>query len=152
MGEGGQATVEAALLLPAVMLVLALVLEPACMGYTYATMRAVAAQTARAVATDYDGSLGDCAQYARRRLAAVPELAPFHVGGAEDWNCQMTRDGSRVTVSIRGHVRPLPLLGVAASAFGQSDGTGVVLEATCAEQVRAEWVGGGYGEWQQMWG
>ena len=53
----GQATIEAAVLLPSVMLLFAILLEPACLSYTRTIMRATACETARVAATDYDGDL-----------------------------------------------------------------------------------------------
>lgn len=152
LSEHGQASVEAAFLLPATMLLLALLIEPACMGYTLAVMRASAAETARVAATDYDGDFADCADFAKRRLRAIPEVSIFHVGGEDDWEVQIVRDERSVHVSIRGHVRPLPLMGVLASAFRSADGRGVILEASFSEKVRADWVGGTYDTWQEMWG
>ncbi|WP_070639740.1 MULTISPECIES: TadE/TadG family type IV pilus assembly protein [Olsenella] len=152
MGSDGQASVEAALLLPVLMLVLALLVEPACLGYTWATMRSCAAETARVALTDLDGDLSDCEAFARRRLKAVPDLPIFHVGGADDWVVQVGRDGGSVSVLVRGHVRPLPLMGVLASSFMSSDAQGILLEARLTERLRADWIGGGYESWQQMWG
>lgn len=150
--QGGQASVEAALVLPIVMLVLALLLEPACMGYTLAVMRGCAAEVARAALTDVDGDFSECVLFAKRRLKAVPELSPFHVGGEGDWDVHVERSGGEVEVLIRGHARPLPLMGALASAFALSDAQGVVLEAQVQERLRPTWVGGSYESWQQLWG
>jgi len=153
VGQDGQATVEAALLLPTVMVVLALLLEPACMGYTRMVMQATAAETARAALTDVDGNFDDCVAFAKRRLAAVPDLPVFHVGGADDWNVEVDRKegGKDVRVTVHGHARPLPLFGGLAAAFATTDETGVVLEVSVDETMRAGWVGGSYGSWQEIW-
>ena len=74
------------------------------------------------------------------------------MGGEDDWEVQIVRDERSVHVSIRGHVRPLPLVGVFASAFRSADGRGVILEASFSEKLRADWVGGTYDTWQEMWG
>lgn len=153
--QRGQSTIEAAVLLPTLMLIFALLVEPVCLGYTTTVMHVAAAGAARAVATDYDGSFDDCKAYALRRLKAVPEASIFHVGGEDDWDIQMTRSdalGSSVHVEITGHARPLPLLGLTARMFGQSDGTGVVLRAVVDGSFRPGWVGGDYAEWQEVWG
>lgn len=152
--QEGQASVEAAVLLPTLMLVFALLLQPACMGYTRSVMQSAAAETARAALTDTDGNFDDCVAFAKRRLAAVPEVSIFHVGGADDWQVQVDRQdsGKKVHVDIRGHVRPLPLMGVLASTFSESDGTGVVMDVQVDEELRADWVGGSYDSWQEIWG
>ena len=148
----GQATIEAAVLLPSVMLLFAILLEPACLSYTRTIMRATACETARVAATDYDGDLDDCKGFALRRLAAVPEVPLFHVGGKADWQVDIERGEHEVKVAIRGHARPLPLMGVVASALGESDGEGVVPRVEVSEKVRPDWLGGSYESWQQIWG
>lgn len=149
--KGGQATVEAAVVLPSLMLVLALLMQPVCLSYTRAIMRATAAECARAAATAYGGDTSGCREYALRRLEAVPDVALFHVGGREDWDVSIDRSDSHVNVSIAGHARPLPLMGAIASLLSMSDGTGVVLRVTLSESTRASWVGGDYGSWQDIW-
>ena len=60
------------MLIPSVMLLIALLVQPICLLYTRAVMHGAAAETARAVATARGaGDLEECKQYARRRLAAV---------------------------------------------------------------------------------
>lgn len=150
--EGGQATVEAAVMLPSLMLTLALLVQPACIFFTRVVMRSAAAEGVRVVATDYDGDLGDCREFVLRRLRAVPDAPLFHAGGREDWSVELSRHGSRASVEIVGHVRPLPLLGVALSALAEHDGKGIVLRVSVTETVRPSWVRGSYGEWQRIWG
>lgn len=147
----GQSTVEAAVLLPTVMVLLALLLQPACILYTRMVMCSAAASSARVLATLPTSSLGECEDYVLRRLAAVPEVAPFHVGGRDDWVVGVGCDGGTATVSIRGHVRLLPLFGVAMSALGAGDSAGTVIEVSVSERVRPKWLGGDYGSWISMW-
>lgn len=136
------------------MLLLALLLEPLCLGYTKLVMHAAAAETARAVLSDYDGDLSDCRAFTLRRLAAIPEVSLFHVGGADDWQIEAERSdalGKEVSVKIQGHARSLPLLGVSAAAFGQSDDVGIVLTSSVTQSMRPEWLEGSYGTWQNIW-
>lgn len=148
----GQATVEAAVILPSVMLVVALLAQPVCLSYTRAVMRSAAAECARLAATSRGGDLGACRDYALRRLEAVPEVPLFHVGGTRDWRVEVSRGVSRVSVRIGGHARPLPLMGALAGMAGMTDATGVVLEVSLEETVRPGWLGGDYDDWQRMWG
>lgn len=148
----GQSSVEAAVLLPSLMLVIALLAQPACLFYTRMVMCSAAAECARAAATAYGNDMGPCRTYALRRLKAVPEVSVFHVGGASDWQVEIAHTGSHVHVGILGHARPLPLLGVLVSAFGAHDATGVVLEVQLDEEVRPSWLEGGYDAWQSIWG
>lgn len=152
-GRAGQATVEAALLLPAVLTLLALLLQPACLLYTRAVMTATAYELARVVVTSRS-SEADLEAFAKRRLAAVPEVPLFHEGGEGAWEIDVEGPSAegRVAVRIEGRVRPLPLLGALLSAFGEMDGGDVVVRAEAEEALRAEWIGGSYGDWMGMWG
>lgn len=151
----GQATVEAAVLIPSVLVLMALLVQPACLLYTRAVMRGAAAETARAVLTARgDKDLSACREYALRRLAAVPEAPPFHVGGRGDWQVEISQGsgGKAISVSIMGHARPLPLFSTIVAALGERDGRGVVLRADITERMRPAWLGGDYGTWTEMWG
>lgn len=144
------------MLLPTIMLLLALLVQPVCLLYTRAVMQSAAADTARVLATRRVGDGGDdeaCEAYCRRRLAAVPEVGCFHDGGPSDWEVSVTgaEGSSEVSVEVVGHLRPLPLLGVLARAFGESEGDRVVLRVREDEVVRAEWLEGSYGDWVSIW-
>ena len=154
-GRAGQATVEAAVLIPSVMLLLAVLIQPVCLLYTRAVMHGAAAETARAVVTARGaGGLTECEQYVRRRLAAVPEVSVFHVGGADDWQIEVAQaDGGRVaSVAITGHARPLPLFNLVSAPLADKDGVGLVLHVEVRQELRPSWLGGGYGDWLDMWG
>ncbi|WP_051317781.1 TadE family protein [Atopobium sp. oral taxon 810] len=149
----GQSTIEAAVLIPSVLVLIALLVQPACLLYTQMLMRGAAAETARAVLTARnDSDLSACKDFGLRRLAAVPEVSPFHVGGQGDWHIK-TSDGKGgfVRVSITGHARPLPLFGGLASVFYERDGTGLVLHVDMTERMRPEWLGGAYADWVSVW-
>lgn len=156
VGESGQATVEAALLLPSFLVLLLLALQPVCILYTRAVMEGAAAQTARLMIT---GGLGDDEAYrafALRRLSAVPDLAIFHAGGSHSWSFEFERaskTGGNVRVAIEGTVRPLPILGAFVGGFGGLDERGdVVLRVEVAYDGRPEWLEGDYEEWIATWG
>lgn len=152
-GEEGQATVEAAVLVPTVMVVLALLLQPAMLLYTRSVMSGAAAEGARLATTaTYDEVASLVDSYVRRRLRAVPDVACFHDGGADAWDVSIEQDGNRVRIRVVGHARPLPLMGVTAGLVGQMDGGSVVLSAEVERGTRAEWVGGDYGDWIAAWG
>lgn len=139
-------------MLPVIMLVFALLLQPVCLFYTRTVMRSAAAECARAVATAYGGDTSACESFALRRLRAVPDVALFHVGGKADWQVHIDRADAKVSVRIRGHARPLPILGALAAFAGHRDAKGVVLEVETTEVTRPQWLGGDYGAWQGIWG
>lgn len=148
--RSGQATVEAALVIPVVLMLVALLVQPACVLYTRSVMAATAGELARVLATAR-GSEGDLRDYALRRLSAVPDVSVFHEGG---WDVETEGPGSdgRVSVSVEGRVRPLPLLGAIVAAFGRTEGGCVVVRVETVADTRSDWIGGSYEEWIQMWG
>lgn len=140
------------MLLPTLLALLALLVQPVCVLYTRSVMWEAAAEATRAVACAR--SMETCRSFALRRLDAVPEVSVFHVGGRDDWQVSATRSGDRrtSTVEVVGHLRPLPLLGDAACALMERDGSGVVLRVRVSERTRPSWLEGSYGGWMQVWG
>lgn len=118
-------------------------------------MESAAASTARLMVTgEAEGDDGYRA-FALRRLAAVPDVAIFHAGGPLAWDIGFTRardTGGRVSVAIKGGVRPLPVLGAFAPAFGKVNGHGdVEIEVEASYEGRPAWLEGDYGSWIEMW-
>lgn len=151
--RSGQMSVEAALLLPVVLALVALLAQPACVLYTRAVMAATAGELARLALTDR-GSGDELRNYALRRLRAVPDLAVFHEGGEGDWEVEVTGpdEAGVVTVALSARVRPLPLLGSLVAALGTSGDGAVGLRVETSGRLRAEWIGGSYDDWVEMWG
>ena len=128
-------------MLPLLMLLVALLVQPVCVLYTCMVMRHAAAATVRVAATSADDDMAR--GYAIRRLGAVPEASVFHVGGTRDWEVHVNRLSSgRIGVEVWGHVRPLPLLGVVVGAMGERDAQGVRLHVQVVEDVRPSWYEG----------
>lgn len=150
--RGGQASVEAALLVPVTLVLVALLAQPACVLYTRSVMAATAAELTRLAATTRDGE-GDHRAFALRRLAAVPDVPVFHEGGPEAWEVEVTGPGDegRVRAVVQGSVRPLPILGAIVAALGEPGGGGVRLRVEVTREVRADWIGGAYAEWIGVW-
>ena len=111
-------------------------MQPACLLYTRCVMEGAAVEVARLAATAREGL--DVRPFALRRIAAVPEVSVFHVGGQQDWE-------------VSGHARPLPLLGGICGLLGESDEKGLVLEARVTASTRPDWLEGSYGDWVGMW-
>ena len=150
-----QATVEAALLLPAFLTLLLLALQPICLLYTRAVMESAAAETARLMVTADEGDEEGCRSFALRRLSAVPDVEIFHAGGPLSWEIELSyaeAGAGRVAVSIAGAVSPLPVLGAFAGAFGSTNSQGdVVMEVEVAYEGRPAWLEGDYDAWTQVW-
>jgi hypothetical protein len=135
------------------MFVLALLLQPAMILYTRSVMSGAAAEAARlAVSADEDEREELCRSYVLRRLKAVPDVACFHAGGEGDWMVSTSVVDGRVRVEVSGHVEPLPLMGALAQAFTERDESGLVLRTSVERDMRADWVGGSYDEWTDVWG
>ena len=151
--DSGQASVEAALLLPVLMVCLALLVQPMCLLYTRCVMQSAAAEGCRLLATatgDTDDAA--CEQYVRRRLLAVPQTDVFLAG---DWQVELqgNAESDEVGVQIVGHARPLPLVGVVAALLGPVDQAGnVELKVSVTRCARPGWVEGGYSDWTSIWG
>lgn len=146
-------SVEAAVLLPVALTLVALLVQPVCVLYTRSMMASTAGELARLAATTR-GDEEDLRDFALRRLEAVPEVSIFHTGGADAWDVEVDGPDEEgvVTVALAGRVRPLPLLGVLATALGEVEGDEVVLRVETSASVRASWIGGGYEDWIGIWG
>ncbi|WP_321970589.1 TadE/TadG family type IV pilus assembly protein [Paratractidigestivibacter sp.] len=146
----GQASVEAALLIPSLLVVVALLVQPACLLYTRSVMSAAAAEAARLAATS--SSSEDVTAFVKRRLKAVPEVNVFHSGGESDWSVSVSGAGTaKPKVEITGHAKPLPLMAAISGAIAGSDGSGVVLKVSKEVSARASWVSGKYSDWVGIW-
>lgn len=117
--ERGQASVEAAVLLPVLFLVLGVFVQPAVLLYDKAVMRSAAAEGCRLIATNTASGTAVEA-YLLRRLGGVPNLDAFHCGGERGWDLAWggPDEAGEVSVRIVGRARPLPLFGVAAGLSG----------------------------------
>ena len=145
---------EAAVLLPTLGFIVALLTQPACLAYTRALMLEAAGEGVRVLscaAPDERETLVE--SYVMRRLAAVPEITAFHVGGEQDWEIEssVSDDGRWAEVCIKGHAQPLPLVGTALMALGPHDEKGAVLEVQVYERIRPDWLEGSFDEWMQQW-
>lgn len=151
-GLSGQMSVEAAALLPVLLSLVAFLVQPTCALYTRAVMSATASELARLAMTSR-GTAAEQRAFALRRLAAVPDVAIFHTGGERGWDVAVEGpdEGGVVTVAIAGSVRPLPLLGALVAPLGVTEGGEVVLRVETTARMRADWIGGDYGEWVEVW-
>ncbi len=150
-----QATVEAAMLLPAFLTLLLIALQPVCLLYTRSVVESAAAETARLMITAPGGDDDAYVAFAQRRLAAVPNVSIFHVGGPLSWDIELRRaatSGGAVSVSIEGFARPLPVIGAFAHLLGETNASGdVALEVSVDYEGRPSWLSGDYGTWVAMW-
>lgn len=140
MRESGQATVEAAFLLPVLFVGLLLLMQPGMLLYDRLVMQAVASEGCRLLVTR-TAAAGDmaesCEAFIRHRLGAVPPVSCFHVHeGACSWDIQLEGDerSDVVRVTIVNEVRPLPLLDAGGALLGLVNGNGNLEVRVTAEQ------------------
>lgn len=166
--QSGQATVEAAFLLPVLFLLLLLLLQPAILLYDHLVMQGAAAEGCRLLVTADGGSGGiqvgghahvsptsnPYQSYVLRRLGAIPLVPAFHLHEGE---CSYVIDmeggeGSQtVSVSITNKVRLLPLVGQAASVLGIAE-RGVYTQVVSVSMPGGPaWTTGSPDEWAQSW-
>ncbi len=144
----GQATVEAACLVPVLFTGLLLLVQPGILLYDRIVMGAAASEACRLLATKTDAA-GDmeesCEAFVRHRLGAVPQAACFHVhDGGCSWDvaCEGDDGSEAVRVTIRNEARPLPLIGVGGALLGIVNGAGnFEIEATAEQRTQPAWVG-----------
>lgn len=152
--DRAQSTVEAAFLLPTFLTLVLLALQPVCLLYTRAVMESAAAETARLMTTTTVGDDEDIKEFARRRLAAVPDVSIFHAGGPLSWDIELGRAdaGGVSSVSVTGEVKPLPVIGAFAQAMGSTGHNGYVeLKVDVSYRSRPEWLEGDYDSWIAAW-
>jgi hypothetical protein len=155
--DRGQATVEAAVMLPVLMTLVLMVCQPAIMLYDRVIMQGAAAETCRLLVTSTgdDGRFDtDSARdYVLRRLGGIPPLDIFHIhdGGCYQIELEGAEGSAEVTVTIVNRMRLLPLIGQAATLLGVSEGGVYELEVSVSMPARAEWVQGSVADWMGVW-
>lgn len=147
--DDGQATVEAAFLIPVLFVVLLLLVQPGIVLYDRMVMNAAATDACRLVATNTDvaGDSGEAVEaFVRHRLGAVPPVACFHVHEGEcSWDIQVEGDetAERVRVLIENKVRPLPLFDGGSALLGLLDADGLLsVRVEAQRQTQPEWARG----------
>lgn len=138
----GQSTIEAAFVLPVLMLLLLMMLQPGICLYDHIVMRSAAAEGCRLLATSSaDASTNE--DYIRRRLSAIPDIPIFHDHSGEcSYEIEMFGDetSSEVGVRISNRMKPLPLLDLAMRlANVLDDGGYLVIEARSDMRTQPGW-------------
>ncbi len=143
--ERGQSTVEAAFVLPIVMLLVLLLLQPGIILYDRIVMQSAANEGCRLLSTLPSDSTSTGEDYIKRRLSAVPQQDLFHVhsDSACSWVIDIIGDEStsQVSVSISTEVKPLPLLDIATALLGMTNDAGnLEVKVEAQLQSQPDWV------------
>ena len=143
----GQASLEAALLIPLLFFSFFTLLQPGIILYDLLVMKNAAAETCRLLATKPPESSETNAsyeQFAKHRLAAIPSHDLFHIHKQRcSWKIELTGDEttSEVSVSISNAIRFLPLFQFGAEIMGLLDDNGnFVLSTQCSQNTKPEWI------------
>lgn len=125
----GQATVEAALLIPAILISLLLLIQPGILLYTRMVMEGAAAEGCRVLATasSLEEDTATVEDFVKRRLASVPQQENFHVHDPVcSWQIDLSGNeaSEEVAVSISTEVKPLPLFDFGLDALGVLNSSG----------------------------
>lgn len=139
-GTRGQASVEAALLIPIVLAGMLIAAQPAISLYDRMVMEAAAAEGCRVLETLPEADSEEAQAYVRRRLEAIPSVAAFHEGA---WSIEVAGAGQQsahASVRISHVYRPLPLIGSAMGLVGLADGDGRVRQEVFRQvNVHDDW-------------
>ncbi|MDR1013576.1 MAG: pilus assembly protein [Coriobacteriales bacterium] len=158
----GQGTVEAAVFIPLMFLLILMLCQPGILLYNRMVMENAAYEGCRLLATKtVQGSYSDerYEEYIRRRLAAIPPVDIFHVRGVtRSWKIEQRGDENAAVVSVRivNKVRPLPLLGWGAELLGMCDARGYLTqEVEASAPSQPEWAhdagAGTPQDWVEQW-
>lgn len=148
IGNQGQGTVEAALVIPIMFVLMLLLLQPGIVLYDRLVMGNAAAEGCRLLATSTDtlGSMQDsCEAFIRHRLASVPQHECFHAhDGGCSWGIELSGNESSEVVSVRivNELKPLPLFDAGSTLLGLTNAAGhLVIEESVAMKTQPDWVG-----------
>ncbi len=121
--SAGQASVEAALIIPLLLVGMLLAVQPAIVLYDRLVMESAVSEGCRVAETSSSGE-GVVREYVERRLAAIPSIEAFHAGA---WTIEVTgadQQSEYVSVRVSHDLKPLPLMaaGLRLVGFAGSDG------------------------------
>lgn len=145
--EQGQGTVEAAFVLPVLMGLVLLLVQPGIISYDRMVMASAASEACRLLVTSTDdfGMAAESSEaFVRHRLSAVPAQDYFHDhshGCSWEISLSGNEDSSEVSVEITNRMKPLPLVAFGMAAFKALDGNGdIAVSVRASANAQPEWV------------
>lgn len=144
-----QSTVEAAFMIPVLLVTALLLIQPGILLYDRMVMQGAATEACRLLATASAASGADaarCEEFVRNRLGSIPPADIFHVHGSGcswDIGLEGNESSEEVCVTIKTEVRPLPLIDVGVAALGIGNGNGnLEVQVESRRQTQPGWVAG----------
>lgn len=120
--EEGQSTVEAAIMIPVIFLLLLLLIQPSLILYDLIIMKSAASDTCRVLATcNENEKYKVCDAYLRRRLSAIPQQNNFHKHDDKcsyDFELKGCQSSQTCSVTIKNKLEALPLIAFLSDIFG----------------------------------
>ncbi len=147
-GNAGQASLEAALIIPIMFVGILVLVQPCIILYDRMIMNAAAAEGCRLLITKTSSldATDDIYQLVvARHLRAIPSIDIFHVQEEERaWNVSIEGDetSEEVVVTVHNRCRPLPLIAMGTSWLSATDADGCFSwETTVRMKTQPSWVG-----------
>lgn len=146
----GQASLEAAFLIPLMLLLSMMLIQPAILLYNRSVMHATVSESLRVASTLPQSSNKQelLKNFILRRLGSIPDIDIFHVKLKDSWELVIeegkTHDDK--TISLAHRVRLLPLFDTLARAFQVSDDGSIKQEVRVTGSSKAAWIA------QSEWG
>lgn len=140
-----QSTVEAAIMIPVIFLLLLLLIQPGIYLYDLCIMNEAATETCRVLSTASDAEKSTiCEPFARRRLSAIPQQDNFHLhstGCSYEIEYFGDQNYNEVQVIIKNQLKPLPLIGFLSGTLGLlNENDCFEIESKAVQTTRPSWV------------
>lgn len=139
----GQATVEAAFMIPVLLTVVLLLIQPAIVCYDLIVMKSACAEACRLASEPGSNDSAYIQDFVKRKLSAVPQAEIFHMhDGGCSWEVSIDGLGSKTaTVTVKNKLKVLPLIDVGLHAFGALGDKGELeIQASSTQTSQPGWV------------
>ena len=140
--DKGQASVEAAVLIPITMCLIGLLLQPICLLYTRQVMQQSAGEAMRILATSDD--ISQCEDFIIRRMRAIPDISILRYKSPE---ITISKASKTATIKILQHVKPIPVLGIPLKSVFECDELGFIVTVELTQEIVPKWQEGDYTDW-----
>jgi hypothetical protein len=138
-----QSTVEAAFMIPVILILILLLLQPSIILYDFIVMKSAASEGCRLIATNSGLDSKNVDDFIRRRLSAIPQADIFHIhNGSCSYEIEFNGGESEKSSSvvIKNSIKPLPLIGGALELMGATEDGDLTICASEEMSVQPSWV------------
>lgn len=143
VSKKAQSTVEAAIFIPIIFVMILLLIQPGIYLYDLIVMRSAAAEGCRVLALNEKGNEKLAEDFVRRRLSAIPQTDIFHMhkaGCSYKIELQQNYESKIAKISIENELKPLPLIDVGCKVLGLVNEKGnLVVSSKETQNVALNW-------------